>query len=163
MFESIAQSLLSIPPEIATFVLSMLPIGELRGAIPIAVGLYDLAPWPAYVAAVVGNMVPVFFILWLLDPLIKWLSGRSELLERFFDWLLEHTRKKVTKQIQLYGEIALVFFVAIPLPFTGAWTGALAAYLFKIPPRLAIPLIFVGILISGIIVTTVTVGIKALI
>lgn len=162
MLESLAHTFMSIPAELATALLAALPVGELRAALPIGATVYGLPIWSAYLWAVIGNIIPVFFILWWIGPVADWLSERSELLKRFFDWLFDHTRKKVTHQIQLYGAFALILFVAIPLPVTGAWTGSLAAYLFKFPPRTAVPLIFIGILISGLIVTGLTTGALAL-
>lgn len=138
----------------------MLPISELRGAIPFAIGVYDMQVSTAFFWAVLGNIIPVIFILWGLDLLInKFLIHRIYILNRFFTWLFENTRRKHTKKFERWRDLALVVLVAIPLPFTGAWTGALAAFVFGVPIKRALPLIVLGVLIAGIIVTSVTMGI----
>jgi uncharacterized membrane protein len=118
-----------LSPEVAVFLTSMLPIIELRGALPMAINLFQIA-WPkAFLISFIGNLVPVPFILWLLKPIVKILS-KIKPLGIFFEWLFERTRRKGDKVIEKYEEIGLLAFVAIPLPGTGAWTGALIAFLF---------------------------------
>jgi uncharacterized membrane protein len=80
---------------------------------------------------------------------------RSKVMERFFNWLFERTRKKLEKKYEVYAEVALAVFVAIPLPLTGAWSGAVAAFIFDIPYRKALFWIFVGVLGAGVAVTAV--------
>lgn len=156
--DSIAVYLANIPPQLATALIASLPFGELRGALPVGVTVFGLPVGAAYFWSVIGNAVPVFLILWLIGPISNWLSERSETFKKFFDWVFDHTHKKTNSKIQQYGSIALVLFVAIPLPFTGAWTGSIAAYLFNIPKQVAMSLIILGILISGLIVSLLTVG-----
>jgi len=139
---------------LATFLIAMIPIAELRGAIPYAWSA-DIPWWKAYLIAVAGNMVPVFFILWLLEPVSRWLMEHSRLFDRFFNWLFDRTRKKLEKKYEIYAEIGLAIFVAIPLPVTGAWTGSVAAFVFDIPYRKALLWIFIGVLTAGVIVTAV--------
>jgi len=140
--------------------MSMLPISELRGAIPVAITVYDMPIFSAFFWAVLGNMIPVIFILIGLDWLInKFLVHKFYSLNRFFAWIFERTRKNHSKKFERWKEFALVVLVAIPLPFTGAWTGALAAFVFGIPIKKSFPLIFIGVLIAGIIVTLLTIGI----
>lgn len=139
----------------ATVLLAMIPIGELRAAIPIANQSFHLPLWQAFVLAVIGNMIPIPFVLLFLGPVSDWLMKHSRLMNRFFGWLFSRTRKKLEKKYELYAEIALAAFVAIPLPVTGAWTGAAAAFLFDIPFRKALFWIFVGVLTAGVIVTCV--------
>jgi len=147
-------------PEIATLLTSMLPISELRGAIPVAVLVYNMSLWSAFLFSVLGNLIPVIFIIWILDLLInKILIHRIYIFNRFFTWLFEKTRKRHSKKFERWRDLALVILVAIPLPFTGAWTGALAAFVFGIPIKRAFPLIALGVLIAGIIVTSITIGI----
>lgn len=149
----------NFPPELATFIISMLPISELRGAIPVAIGVYDLNPLQAYFIAVVGNIIPVIFILKYIDPISKYLMSRSKFFNRFFTYLFERTRKKHNGKFEKWGALALITFVAIPLPVTGGWSGALAAFVFGIPFRRALPLIFLGIMIAGVIVTGLSLGV----
>ena len=130
------------------------PISELRGAIPLAILEFDFPWYYAYIIAAIGNMLPVPFILLLLNTLTQILS-RFTFFDRFFKWLFTLTRRRGTL-IEKYERIGLVLFVAIPLPITGAWTGSIAAVLLGISFKRAILSIFIGVLISGIIVTCLT-------
>ncbi len=132
------------------------PISELRGAIPVAIVQYDFVWYYAYLLAVVGNLLPVPFILLFLDTASRLLS-KVEFFERILNWLFERTRRR-GKIIKRYQRIGLILFVAIPLPITGAWTGSLAAVLFGLKFKHALLSIFAGILIAGIIVTCATLG-----
>lgn len=142
-------------PYLATVLLAMIPLAELRGAIPIANQAFGIPLWQAYIFAVLGNMIPIPFILWFLGPASEWLMRHSKVMERFFNWLFSRTRKKLEKQYELYAEIALAVFVAIPLPLTGAWSGAVAAFLFDIPFKKALFWIFLGVLTAGLAVCAV--------
>lgn len=148
-----------LPKEIVIFLISMVPIGELRVAIPIAINKYGMGALSAYTWAVLGNIFPVIFVVFFLEKISAFLSRKVALFNKFFTWLFEHTRKRHGKKFERYEEFFLVLFVAIPLPATGGWSGALAAFVFGIPPKKAIPLISAGILIAGIIVISVTKGI----
>lgn len=130
------------------------PIAELRAAIPLAITTFDFPWYYAFLIAVIGNILPVPFILLFLDAATRLLS-KVAVFERFLNWLFERTRHR-GKIIQKYKRIGLVLFVAIPLPVTGAWTGALAAVLFGIEFKHAFISIFVGVIIAGIIVTCLT-------
>jgi uncharacterized membrane protein len=143
-------------PIIKTFLLAMTPIGELRIALPMGIIFYQLNWVVAYVVSVIGNIVPVILLLYFLDPVSKWLSMHSRVFDKFFKWLFERTRKKTSEKMMKYGQIALIGFVAIPLPFTGAWTGSIAAFLFAVPNKRAFYLISLGVLISGLIVLILT-------
>lgn len=138
---------------------SMLPIIELRGTIPVAIAVYNMPVWSAFLLAVLGNLIPVIFIIWILDLLInKFVIHKIYIFNRFFKWLFERTQKKHSKKFERWRDLALIILVAIPLPFTGAWTGALAAFVFGIPIKRAFPLIALGVLIAGAIVTIITLG-----
>ncbi len=141
-----------LSPEVAVFLTSMLPIIELRGALPMAINLFQIA-WPkAFLISFIGNLVPVPFILWLLKPIVKILS-KIKPLGIFFEWLFERTRRKGDKVIEKYEEIGLLAFVAIPLPGTGAWTGALIAFLFGLDFKKSFLVITIGVFTAGVIVT----------
>lgn len=141
----------------------MLPISELRGAIPLALIVYEMPIWSAFLLAILGNLIPVILIIWFLNLLInKFLIHRIYIFNRFFSWLFERTQRKYSKKFERWRDLALVILVAIPLPFTGAWTGALAAFVFGIPIKRAFPLIALGVLIAGAIVTIVTLGVIGL-
>lgn len=110
----------------------------------------------AYVVSVIGNLVPVVFLLLFLEPVAVFLSKHYRMFKRFFDWLFARTRKRANHKMQKYGYPALVLFVAVPLPITGAWTGSLVAFLFKIPFKKAFPLIAAGVILAGLIVSAAT-------
>lgn len=144
--------------ELKTFLIAMAPVIELRGSIPIALEVYHLPLWSAFLFSVLGNMVPVLFLP-LVGVIAGELSRRFHILERFFSWLFSQTRKKHERSFELFRDFALVIFVAIPLPFTGAWTATLVSFVFGIPLRRAFPLILLGVIIAGVAVTLITLGI----
>ena len=135
--------------------ISAAPIAELRGGIPLAVSR-GYAPAAAFLWAIVGNLLIVPLVVVGLEYgeglLLRWRPSRSLL-----RWVFARTRRK-GHMIERAGPIALVLLVAIPLPGTGAWTGAIAARLFGIPMRKALPWIGVGVLIAGLIVLLVSLG-----
>lgn len=139
------------PKELIVLIISAMPLTELRGAIPVAINLFHFPWYYAFPLAVVGNLVPVPFILLFLNALTRLLS-KIDICQRALNWLFERTRRR-GRIIEKYKRIGLMLFVAIPLPMTGAWTGALAATLFGLKFRHALLFIFVGVLIAGIIVT----------
>lgn len=151
----------NFPPGIATLLIAILPIAELRGAIPIGIAGFGLAWWEAFLWAVAGNMIPAILLVWLLEPISKFLSNHVSFFKKFFDWLFERTKKKFYDRHQKFGDLALVLFVGVPLPVTGVWTGSVAAFLFGIPFKRAVPLMLAGVLISATIVTTLTVTVGA--
>jgi uncharacterized membrane protein len=137
---------------------SLVPLTELRGSIPLGIGLYHLSPLPTLISAVAGNLIPVVVILLVLDPLTNWLRRRSVTLNRWLSWLFAHTYHKHSASFDRWGSLALMIFVAIPLPMTGGWTGALVAYVFGIRFWYALSSIGLGVLIAGAIVTAITLG-----
>jgi len=148
-----------LTPEIKTILVGMSPFLELRGSIPLALTVYHLPVWSSFLFSVVGNLVPVIFILWLLERTSQFLSRHFSFFERFFSWLFERTRKRHREKFEKWEDFALIILVAIPLPLTGAWTGSLAAFVFGIPPKRAFSLIAIGVLIAGVIVTLSTLGV----
>lgn len=153
----------SLSPELGTLLIAMIPVVELRGALPLAIETAKLSVPAAFFWSVLGNMIPVVFIVWLLNPFSAWLRRHFKIFDRFFTWLFDRTREKFYHQHQKWGEIGLVIFVAIPLPATGAWTGAVAAFLFGIPLRRSIFLLLLGVIFAGVIVSLLTVGISQLV
>lgn len=149
-------STLVLSPELKTSLLAMLPVGELRVSIPVGVGVYHLSALEAYIWSVIGNILPIIFLLLGLGPASDFLRRNSSVFEKFFGWLFERTRRNYSKRFQVLGSLALISLVAVPLPFSGAWTAAIVAFVFGIPFRKALLLIFVGVLIAGGIVTGVT-------
>lgn len=143
----------NIPPQIAAMLIAMFPIAELRVSIPIALGVYKLSTLSSFFWSVLGNFIPAVIILKFIEPISNWLSEKSNLMKKFFSWLFERTKGKFKGDYMKYGELALVVFIAIPFPLTGAWTGSIAAFLFGIPPKRAAWLVFLGIVGAGVIVT----------
>ena len=140
-----------------TFIVSMLPIIELRGAIPIGVFSMGLSPITAAVISVIGNLLPVPFIVIFIRRIFLWMQKKSPWLAGIADKL---ESKALEKGSRLYkGEIiGLIIFVAIPLPGTGAWTGALVAAILGIRLKAALPAITAGVLIAGFLVLGITFG-----
>ncbi|KXS45182.1 small multi-drug export protein [Methanolobus zinderi] len=155
--EQLLELFSSVPHWLATIFISAIPIAELRGAIPIAIGVYDMAPVSAYFLAVIGNMLPVIPLLLFLEPVSTYLR-RFRIFDIFFSWLFDRTRRNHTERFEKYGTLALTLFVAVPLPVTGAWTGCAAAFVFGIKFRHALPAILIGVMIAGLIVSFVTVS-----
>jgi uncharacterized membrane protein len=151
----VLELLSAVPPWLSTIIISCLPIFELRGAIPIALGVYGLSPASAYVLAVLGNMLPVIPVLLFLEPVSTQLR-RYTVFDRFFSWLFERTHRNHSERFEKYGILALTLFVAVPLPVTGAWTGCAAAFVFGIKFKHAFPAILAGVMVAGLIVSIVT-------
>ena len=140
--------------------ISMIPLVELRGTILLwsaqDVG-FTLAGFPypdgwpqIYIVSVIGNMIPIPFLLaffpWVEKRLRRW-----KIFRRFFDWIFERTKRKAGKSVERFEELALLLFVALPLPITGAWTGSLVAYLFGLNKSKSLIFIFLGVLTAGAI------------
>jgi uncharacterized membrane protein len=142
------------PDEIKVFLISMIPIFELRGSIPIGVHRYKLPYWKVIPISIVGNMFPIFFILLFFDFVTK-IFFKVPFLKKILEAIFARTRRK-TAVIKKYEEIGLMLFVAIPLPITGAWTGSLAAYLFGLKFWKSILFIFLGVCIAAVVVTFLT-------
>lgn len=134
--------------EVITFAISMFPIIELRGAVPVGVAL-GIESWKLYIIAVLGNMLPIPFVLWLARPIINFCLN-SRAFKKVGTWLQGKVDKNADKIVK-YGTWGLMLFVAIPLPGTGAWTGALVAALLDLRIKKAVPSILLGVMIAGII------------
>jgi uncharacterized membrane protein len=136
-----------------------LPISEVRGAIPLAIGVYGFSPLQAYLLSVLGNLLPIIPLLLFLGPVSDFLR-RFPIGDRFFSWLFARTRSKYIKDHENFGLTALAVFVAIPLPMTGAWTGCVIAFLlgFRFWPAFAA--IAAGVLIAGVVVTAAVMGVQ---
>ena len=131
----------------------MIPVGELRVAVPLGLVKYDLA-WPLVLAlAIAGNLAPVPFILLGLNRLGRWAEGFPNPAGAFLRWRSRQVQRRFERVSPRYHILALILLVAIPLPFTGAWTGTLAAWVLQMPLRRAIPAIVAGVGIAGGLVT----------
>ena len=145
---------------LATLFFSMVPVLELRFAIPFGVA-HDLPLWGAILISIVGNLIPVPFIIVFIRKIFTWLRTKSGGLDRLVTRLEERAEKK-SGVVERYAFWGLFVLVAIPLPGTGAWTGALVAAMLDMRVKRAFPAILLGVLAAGIIVATVTYGAGAL-
>lgn len=153
---SVADSLRErgIPPLLVAGLISMIPIFELRGGIPVGIALFKLHPVTVYFTCVVFNLIPVLPILLLLNPLRRLLS-RVPPFRGLFRYL-ERKAAKNKRLIERYEEIGLTLFVAIPLPVTGAWTGSIIAEVMSLKVMKSFLSITLGVALAGIIVTMLT-------
>ena len=146
MIEAIESFFININPSFGTFMTSMFPIIELRGAIPLGIGL-GLDWFWVYVISIIGNMIPIPFVILIIRPLIDWLV-HSRLFGKIGQWLDPRTKEK-SQQVTKYKKLGLLIFVAIPLPGTGAWSGAMVAGILNMRLKDALPVIFGGVSIAG--------------
>jgi len=145
---------------IMTFIVSMVPVIELRGAIPLGV-LNGLDVGTAMIVSIIGNLVPVPFIIVFIRKIFKWMQSKSETLAKVVHKMEEKADKK-KDQVLRYEFWGLMILVAIPLPGTGAWTGALVAAMLDMKLTRAFPAIVLGVLVAGIVVTVATYGVASI-
>lgn len=156
-FLNIFSGLEGIPfgKEIVVFIISLMPILELRGGL-IAAALLDINPIVSYIISIIGNILPVPFILWFINSILNWMRN-----SKHFSGIAKWLDEKVTKhksQIEKYGFWGLVLFVGIPLPGTGAWTGCLIAAVLKMNKKKAFLAAMLGILMASIIMMILSFG-----
>ncbi len=136
-------------------VLSMVPLIEQRGAIPLGIIIYDLNPFAVFAVSFIGSLVPVPFILFFFSHIFEWL-GKTKIL----GWFYRFIDKKVNKgraKVEKYEKWGLILFVAIPLPTTGLWTGSAVAAFLLMDKRKAFPYIITGGLISAAAITALSI------
>lgn len=163
MAESLAQSIVTffqdkIPEELIVFIVSLLPILELRGGI-IAAKLLGVELIPAFIISYIANMIPIPFILLFIRRVFQFLRDKpvfGKIIKK-----LELRSEKKSDTVKKYGIWGLLIFVAIPLPGTGGWTGALIAALMNMPVRKSTGVIAVGVIIAGVIMTVAMYGLLA--
>ena len=147
--------MLSLKNYLWVFFLSMVPVLELRAAIPIGATLG--LEWVAnYLICVIGTMIPVPIILLFVRHVLEWMK-KIPRLDKIALWV-ENKAQKNTPKVQKYASLGLLIFVALPLPGTGAWTGALVAAMLDMRMKYAIPSIFCGVLIAGLIMSLASYG-----
>lgn len=139
-----------ISKEFIVFLISMIPVLELRGSL-LAAGFMETKFLSTYVAAVIGNMLPIPFILMFINKIFEWLKKTKTF--RPMVEKLENKAMSKSDQIHKYGKFGLFLFVAIPLPGTGAWTGALIASLLGMKMRESLPWIFLGVATAGLVMS----------
>ena len=145
---------------ITTFFISMVPVIELRGAIPYATGM-GLSPWIAIPVAMIGNLVPIPFIIIFIKRIFAWMRSVSPKLNKVVDKMEAKAEKNKAKVLK-YAFWGLALFVAIPLPGTGAWTGALVAAMLDMPLKKAFPSVVIGVLGAGFLVAFISYGAAAI-
>lgn len=152
---------LGFSKEMVVVAVSALPIVELRGAIPFALGLIPSQIYPEAIAwyhalplAIAGNLIPVPLLLLFFAAISRKMS-RIGIFKRWFTWLEERARRRGRVVVERYKQIGLMLFVSVPLPVTGAWTGSLAATIFEVKFKPAFLYIIAGVCIAGGIVTAV--------
>ncbi len=145
---------MDIPKELLIIWMASLPVLELRAAIPLAIRM-GIHPVEAFVLGVIGSLLPIPAVLWLLEPVTAALR-RWRISRRGIEWLLRHSRAR-SETIRRYGFIGLIALVSVPLPSTGAWTGAIAASLLGLRFWSSLLAIIIGTTIAGAIVTGLTV------
>ena len=146
--------------EILVFIISLLPILELRGGL-LAAALLGLDPIPSYIISIVGNLLPIPFILLLINKILNWMRN-SKHFKGIANWLDQKVEKH-KGQIEKFGYLGIVLFVGIPLPGTGAWTGTLAASFLKMDFKSSVLAAMCGVLLAGVIMMTLSAGFFSLI
>lgn len=148
----------SLNPYFATFMLAAMPIGEMRVSIPVALGFYKLSISEALFVSIVADMIVATVLIYFFSHIDKLIKGRNEKVDSILEKIFERTRRNFFHKHRVWGDLALMLLVAIPIPLTGIWTGALAAWLLEVPKGRALLYITVGIVISAYIVTFITLG-----
>ncbi|ADJ26010.1 putative small multi-drug export [Dehalogenimonas lykanthroporepellens BL-DC-9] len=143
---------LGLPPALVVLIIATMPVVELRGAIPVAINVFDFPWFDAWVLAIIGNLLPIPFILLFLRGITSFLSRHTRT-RKMVDWVFTRTRKR-SAMIEKYKYVGLTGFVSIPLPMTGAWTGSIAAVLLDLPFYQALGSITLGVLFASIIVVS---------
>lgn len=146
---------------ITVFLMSMIPVAELRAAIPAGIAM-GLSPLPVALVSIAGNLLPVPFIILFVRRILQWMKGWGGIFERFVCWL-ERKAERGAELFYRYELAGLCLLVAVPLPGTGAWTGALVAAMLDLRLKTAIPAISCGVCIAAAIVTALTLGVTTVI
>ena len=141
---------------ITVFIISLMPILELRGGL-IAASLLKIPPIPAYIVSIVGNLIPIPLILWFLDSIFGFMK-KHKILVKFIDFC-ERKGNEKKGQIEKLGFWGLVLFVGVPLPGTGAWTGCLIATLLRMDKKKAFLAAILGVLMASVIMMIVSYGV----
>ena len=161
MVESIVTTIVDffqndLPPQLVAFFISLCPVLEIRGGM-IAARLFELPFLQAFIICYVGNMIPIPFILLFIRKIFKWMR-KYKAFGKIVDKLEARSEKKKDTIVK-YQEWGLLAFVAIPLPGTGGWTGALIAALMDLRIKKCLPIIAIGVFVAGLIMSLITYGI----
>lgn len=146
--------------EILVFIISLMPILELRGGL-LAAALLGLDPIPSYIISIIGNVIPVPFILLLITKILDWMRNcKVKFIKSVAKWLDEKIEKH-KGSIEKYGYVGLILFVGIPLPGTGAWTGSLIAAVLEMDRKKSFWAVMLGVVMASIIMMVLSFGILA--
>ena len=123
-----------------------------RGALPLALNVFDLPPFLAFSLVIIGNILPAFVIIYAFDPIMHWLGAHIPAVHRFGERAIEHVRKKVHPWVEKYGVLGLIIVVAVPTPLTGSWTGSGGAAILGMDKRKAVWCVIIGVVIANLII-----------
>lgn len=147
-----------MPEELTIFLTAMAPMSELRGSIPLGIFIFD-QPWlKVFGISIIGNLLPIPILLWGLYRSDKWLRKLPYPFGSLVHWWDRYLKRRYNRLVERYGVISLGILVSIPLPFTGAWTGALVAWAFKFPVKISVLSIGIGVVTAGILITIMSVA-----
>lgn len=146
--------------EVIVFLTGFLPIAEGRVAIPLGLGL-GLTPIQAFLFGIAGTILLTPALLWFFQIGVHIISAHIPVADRFFTWLFAHTQEKYADRFTVISFIALVLFVAVPLPVTGTYTASLVASIFKVSFKESLLAIWLGLLISGVVILGISLGVIA--
>jgi uncharacterized membrane protein len=152
-----------LPPQLAVSLIALVPITEIRASIPAAIFLYKLPVWQAVFFSVLPDIILVALVMYLIGPTYNFLTRHFPRLDNIFQWIFRRTRRKLFHKYEIWGNLALMLFVAVPLPFTGVWTAAVGSWLFGIPPKWALFYISLGAIISAGVITLTTLTVARII
>jgi len=158
MIEYISELIIALPDEMKIFILSMIPIFECRGSIPVAILLYEMNPLKSYIISIVGNIFPIPIIYKGLDIFKKELNKL-----KLFRKISNSASNKINKVKMKYKKLGITVFTAIPLPYTGAWTATLGSNMMGLDLKETFKYIVIGVSIAGIIVTFIVSSLGSLI
>jgi len=158
MFEVTVSFFASFPHWLATFLMAMTPIGELRLSIPVAFLAYQMPVWSVMLLSIVGTLVPAAVIMLFARPFHNWVEKNSGFLARGWVKVLRHVQEKFSGRHEKYGLAVLLIIFSVPFPGFGAWSGGLAAFVFGIPLRRAWPYALTGTIIAALLTLFITVG-----
>ena len=145
-----------MPEELVIFFTAMAPVSELRASIPLGLVRFDQPWWLVFLLSVAGNLVPVPVLVLTLRRVGRWMEQMPYPIGPLLRWRAEQLRRRYEGAVKRYGPAVIGLVVAIPLPFSGAWTGALLAWALQVPPRQSILAIGAGVLLAGALVTALT-------
>lgn len=156
--EKMTELLGGLPPILIPFIISMIPILELRGGL-IAASVLGIPMWQAIGVCILGNILPIPFILLFIEKILDWMEGcKIGWMRKLATWLKERGTGKKAEKIRKVEFVGLLLFVGIPLPGTGAWTGSLIASLLHVKRKKSVPAIFLGLILATIIMTIISYG-----